>query len=69
MATYRNIFFNKGIVTKGTGKEIIRYTGKLYPNCTTMTDFFKLYDSKQDKVIACNKCAMKTFKEIIKARS
>lgn len=63
---YRNIFFSGNIINSGNGSSVLEYTGKLYSNATTMTDFYKLYDPKQDKVISCGKCFKKAYSSIVK---
>lgn len=66
MTTYRNIFFNKSSFTVGNGYEEIYYTGKIYDNATTRSDFFQIYDKEKDLVISCNACAKKNIKFIRK---
>lgn len=66
--TYRNIFFDGGVIRNLNGSVIVKYTGNLYTGARKMKDFVRLYDADKDLYIVCQTCATKKYREFVKVR-
>lgn len=64
---YRDIYFDKGIVTNMNGSEIVKYTGHVYTNARTMPSFLSKFDRSKDLYVICSSCARKKYKAFVKA--
>lgn len=63
---YRNIYFKKNILKSGVGQEDVHYSGHLYSNCESISNFREMYDRNLDLLIPCTDCAAHRYRYFIK---
>lgn len=63
---YRDIYFDKGIVTNMNGQDIVYYTGHIYSNARTMSGFLGKFDRSKDLYVICSSCAKRKYKAFVK---
>lgn len=68
MKKYRNIYFLKGMWTKGNGSRDIKYYGTMYSFSKQIKDFDKKFDKNQDLIINCTECMKNKIGKFIKVK-